>query len=77
MSQQLHPKMTRQTPPLKLSEDSFKFLTRVKKEGGDPGAMASILLELAIQMLRSGHIHSGPEGLTCHTDKGTVKVKLR
>jgi len=60
-----------------VSETAEQFLQKIKQEGGDDMAFAGVLFEMAIQMVRNGHITWNENGFECKTDKGVVTINVR
>lgn len=59
-----------------VSETADNFLKKIKEEGGDDMAFAGVLFEMAIQMVRNGHITWSENGFECKTEKGLVTINV-
>ncbi|MDH5301537.1 MAG: hypothetical protein OEW58_09270 [Gammaproteobacteria bacterium] len=59
-----------------VSEVADEFLKKIREDGGDDMAFAGILFEMAIQMVRTGHIRWNAHGFECTTDKGVVTINI-
>jgi deferrochelatase/peroxidase EfeB len=53
------------------------MLKDVRREGGNDIAFAGALFEMAIEMVRHGHIKWSEEGFECDTDKGKVTLNFK
>ena len=62
--------------PLKMRPEVAAFFERLQQEGGNPELMASVLLEMVVQMVRHGYITWSDHTLRCDTKQGEVVVKL-
>ena len=63
--------------PLKISDEAHGLYDRIRAEGGDAEAFAAVMLEIATQMLRHGHLRWTGEEMECRTDRGTVSITVK
>lgn len=61
---------------INVSEETERFFKKMELDGGDPASFGGALMEMAVQMLRHGHIAWTGQGFECETKRGTVSLKL-